>query len=147
MLPISKTNLIVGVKFYDSFNWYLAPKILWAINLDKMPKSDKVKYFEIINKVRKDLNILNEHNFEQFIKSIECFKLNTKTLKEDMKNILDKDLNFIEDFVPSIYLDLNNKKFYVINTLKNYYKNSLLDFELQEFQDLDIIDKKFHYWN
>lgn len=146
MLAQYKNNLIVGVQFNNTFNWYLSPKILWAIDLNKALKNEKVKYVDLLNSTRQKLEILTTNNFKSFLNNMEQFKLNTLELKNDFKNITNADLNFIQDFVPSIFIDVNNKLFYVISPLTDYFKNTACDFDLKELNDLNIIPTKFQYW-
>lgn len=147
MLPSFNNNVIVGIKFNNVFNWYLAPKILWALNLDKAQNTDKIKYVNLINKVRKNLEVLNNENFNEFLLNLEPLKLNVLEFKKNIKEIVNFDINFIEDFVPSIFIDVDDKTFYVIKPIYEYFVNTIPSkWKILDDDFLEKIDPKYYYW-
>ena len=147
MLPSFNNNVIVGIKFNNVFNWYLAPKILWALNLDKAQNTDKIKYVNLINKVRKNLEVLNSKNFNEFLLNLEPLKLNVLEFKKNINEIVSFDINFIEDFVPSIFIDVDNKIFYVIEPIYKYFVNTIPSkWKISDDDFLEKIDPKYYYW-
>ncbi len=147
MIPSFNNNVIVGIKFNNVFNWYLAPKILWALNLDKAQNTDKIKYVNLINKVRKNLEVLNNENFNEFLLNLEPLKLNVLEFKKNIKEIVNFDINFIEDFVPSIFIDVDDKIFYVIKPIYEYFVNTIPSkWKILDDDFLEKIDPKYYYW-
>ena len=147
MLPSFNNNVIVGIKFNNVFNWYLAPKILWALNLDKAQNADKIKYVNLINKVRKNLEVLNNENFNEFLLNLEPLKLNVLEFKKNIKEIVSFDINFIEDFVPSIFIDVDDKIFYVVKPIYKYFVNTIPSkWKISDDDFLEKIDPKYYYW-
>ena len=147
MLPSFNNNVIVGIKFNNVFNWYLAPKILWALNLDKAQNTDKIKYVNLINKVRKNLEVLNSKNFNEFLLNLEPLKLNVLEFKKNINEIVSFDINFIEDFVPSIFIDVDNKIFYVIKPIYKYFVNTIpCKWKISDDEFLEKFDPKYYYW-
>lgn len=147
MLPSFNNNVIVGIKFNNVFNWYLAPKILWALNLDKAQNTDKIKYVNLINKVRKNLEVLNNENFNEFLLNLEPLKLNVLEFKKNINEIVSFDINFIEDFVPSIFIDVDDKIFYVIKPIYEYFVNTIPSkWKISDDDFLEKIDPKYYYW-
>lgn len=147
MLPSFNNNVIVGIKFNNVFNWYLAPKILWALNLDKAQNTDKIKYVNLINKVRKNLEVLNSKNFNEFLLNLEPLKLNVLEFKKNINEIVSFDINFIEDFVPSIFIDVDDKIFYVIKPIYEYFVNTIPSkWKILDDDFLEKIDPQYYYW-
>lgn len=147
MLPSFNNNVIVGIKFNNVFNWYLAPKILWALNLDKAQNTDKIKYVNLINKVRKNLEVLNNENFNEFLLNLEPLKLNVLEFKKNINGIVSFDINFIEDFVPSIFIDVDDKIFYVVKPIYEYFVNTIPSkWKISDDDFLEKIDPKYYYW-
>lgn len=147
MIPIKDKNIIVGVKYKEKFKWYLTPKVLWVFNLNTLNPGERIKYAKEIIDYRKDLNVINKLNISTFLNNISELKTDTFTLKNSMSAMLQHDDRFIEDFLPALYVDFDQKVYYAHCENIDYYKTSITaDFTFVDEDFLEHINSEYYYW-
>ena len=147
MIPTKDKNIIVGVKHKNSFKWYLTPKSLWIFDLSKINPGERIKYAKDIVEYRSNLDIISKDNYNQFIASIHELKIDTMQLKTDMLDMTMYDPTFIEDYLPALYVDFDNKTYYAHNENMEYYKSGISkDFNFVNEDFLDYIPQEYRYW-
>lgn len=148
MIPVKDKNIIVGVKHKGKFKWYLTPKSIWAFDFNKLNPGERIKYAKDIINYRKDLNVITATNFVSFLNNIAELKTDVFSLQNDMTDMLHHDDRFIEDFLPALYIDFDNKIYYAHTENVEYYKQCISkDFVFKDEDFIEHIDPEYYYWH
>lgn len=112
--PLYDENIIVGVKYLDNINWYVAYKDLWYMDLKKLTSKEYENYMSIseLANIRKNINIINKNNVKDFLNSIEEYKADINILRLKIFNALKENNDELEDFYPVLFIDFDEKIFY-----------------------------------
>lgn len=147
MIPIKNKNIIVGVKNKNKFKWYISPKVIWAFDLSTLNPGEHIKYAKDIIEYRPDLEVIDNINFNVLLANIADLRVDTRDLRNDLNDLLLYDENFIEDYLPSIFVDFDKKMYYAHNSNVDYYKRSISkDFTFVDEDFLHLIDPIYYYW-
>lgn len=113
-MPEYAETLITAIKYKGKFCWYVSNKSFWYLDLrkftlamlrvQKATEEDLEDYSERCN-----IDIVNEHRAEEFIRAMEEYRVETEELRAW---IVDNKLETIEelwDVVPVILVDFDQK--------------------------------------
>lgn len=147
MIPVKDKNIIVGVKYRNSFKWYLTPKSLWIFDLNTLNPGERIKYAKDIVSYREELDIIDSTSIPLLLANIADFKIDTMKLRTDMRDMMLFDESFVEDYLPALYIDFDTKTYYAHNENIDYYKKGISkDFTFVDEDFLSHIDPVYYYW-
>lgn len=147
MIPTKDKNIIVGVKYKNIFKWYLTPKSIWIFDINKLNPGERIKYAKDIVEYRSGLDIINKNNISTFLANIIDLKIDPIKLGTDMKDMMIFDSSFVEDYLPTLYVDFDTMTYIAHNETIEYYKTGLSqDFSFKDEDFLDYIPSEYRYW-
>ena len=115
-LPKYNEKIIVLVRYKASYQWYVTDKEIWFLDLRKLIASFSNKGYMVSDpndfSDRFDIDVVSEHNAENFLTSIQEAKASNDELREMMQ---DKIYSHITDMSPVLYVDFDDRK------LSSYY--------------------------
>lgn len=115
--PIYDNIIIVGVILNKKFEWYIASKLFWIMDLEKLSKEDYDEFFEDKEnkEIRKDILRLSEKNVKSFLEKIKQYKVNdiNELRLKILKKIEEQNEEMgLEEFYPALLLDFDKKILY-----------------------------------
>lgn len=148
--PTYDDNVIIGIKFNNTFNWYILNKLLCLLNLNVLDKNQLDNYMSnnALNEIRKDLIIINKDNASEFISRIKTFKSNKDELILELTNMTLKDqIGDFDIFYPVLFLDFDEEIMYSQYpepfAFEKYLPNKWI-FKYEDFTKL--IEENEKYW-
>ncbi|KAB8126072.1 hypothetical protein F9U64_20785 [Gracilibacillus oryzae] len=156
--PKALENIIVGLVVNNRFKWYVSPKDIWFLDMKKQEEAYIKKFKEIglknifnsiINDERKDIEILDEYSFKEFVSRINKYSVSADELRELL--ILNLHTESKEDtfynFLPSLYINLDMRKLYSMYPEPASYEDFVPENWMGIYQDfLSKIDREEKYW-
>lgn len=147
MIPIKDKNIIVGVKYKDKFKWYICPKILWVFDLSILNPGQRIKYAKEISTYRPDLEYINDKNFTKLLDNISELNIDTYKLAFNYSNMIAHDERFIEDYLPSLYIDFDEKIYYYHTENSDLYLRGMTrEYKYIDEDFLYHISEENRYW-
>ncbi|MBC2248581.1 hypothetical protein HCB49_01005 [Listeria sp. FSL L7-0123] len=143
LIPEYAENIIVGVKYNGSFNWYITDTELWYLDYNQAGYS-----IEEYPKERKNMSILNENTANSFLINIESFKSSTNSLKQNFfKELNQNKEEATYNYNPSILIDFDNQILYSNYPESISFEEYLPDNWNGYFQRFfENIPQKYRYW-
>ncbi|WP_219619283.1 hypothetical protein [Carnobacterium maltaromaticum] len=101
-------NIIVGVKYKGSFNWYITDTELWYLDYNQAGYSTD-QYPE----ERRNISVLNKNTASAFFRNIENDRSSTNSIKLNFFKELSKNKAEARyNYNPSLLIDFDNQIFY-----------------------------------
>ncbi|TYV37149.1 hypothetical protein [Listeria monocytogenes] len=143
LIPKYAENIIVGVKYNDSFNWYITDTELWYLDYKQACYS-----IEEYPKERKNISILNENTANSFLINIESFKSSTNSLKKNFFKELNRNKEEVTyDYNPSLLVDFDNQILYSNYPESISFEEYIPDNWSGYFQRFfENIPQEYRYW-
>ncbi|MBC2328635.1 hypothetical protein [Listeria swaminathanii] len=143
LIPEYAENIIVGVKYNGSFNWYITDPELWYLDYNQAGYS-----IEEYPKERKNMSILNENTANSFLINIESFKSSTNSLKQNFfKELNQNKEEATYNYNPSILIDFDNQILYSNYPESISFEEYIPDNWNGYFQRFfENIPQKYRYW-
>lgn len=146
--PQYAENIIVLVRYMESYKWFVTDKEIWFLDLKKRITAYIEHGFHFPNpndfSERFDIPIVNENTAQEFLEHISDNEVKIKEFKYILKQDIDTD---ISDMYPALYIDFDQKvlisyypepasyELYVPDGWNGYYKNNVED-----------IPEQYWYW-
>lgn len=150
--PVYDDIIIVGIFYKNEFNWYIADKYIWIMDLKKFLNNielEKLSDESVYYKIRKDIITLSEKNVEIFLDRLRDYKVDTNLLRLEIFNeIIKRGSNLdLEDYYPVLMLDFNKKILYSQYPepieFEKYIPN---DWKGKYESFIEYVDLKDRYW-
>jgi hypothetical protein len=141
-------NIIVQVKYMNSYRWFVADKEIWFLDLKKLIASYLEKGFEIPNpddfSDRFNIAIVNEDTAEDFLQKISDFEVRTEELRKMLEQ---RTYSHISDMLPSLYVDFDDKELTSYYPEPASYELYVPDGWLGKYgQFIGVIPEDYRYW-
>lgn len=138
MLPIQNDYVLVGLTWHGEFNYYVAPKYIWYLDMFKGPPEDGVEYHLGIYTV-------DEAHEEEYIRRLEPFKRSVERLRDELGMCITDGER--RGYYPYVLIDFDRR--HVRDYLGDYWiKDRVPDGwtgEFKEVKDEDFPPDK-RYW-
>ncbi len=149
--PIYDKEIIVGVIFNNTFNWYITDKFFWIMDLKKLSKIDYDNYFSNneLKKVRNGIIVLSKENAELFLDNIKEYKADVNILRLNILNEITKknEEDELEEYYPSLMIDFDKNILYSQYPEPLGFENYVPDnWEGKYISFIDNIENKNKYW-
>lgn len=149
--PVYDEIIIVGIIFNNKFNWYIANKELWILDLTKLSKNNFENYFKTpINKqIRENIITLSDDNAKLFLDRLQVFKVDN--IDQLRLNILDEIKNpnseGLEDYYPTLMINFDEKILYSQFPEPFAYEKYIPNDWIGKYDSfIDYIELKNKYW-
>ena len=161
--PQSTENIIVGLKYENSFSWYVTKKDIWFMDTEKLKAAYAIKFkeyglplsnltFGVADPERQDIPVLNEYTIGLFKSRLEKNLVTVDKLKERLQSCVatndSEQVHF--DFLPSLYLDFDKHCLYSMYTEPASFEDAVpnnWNGKYINFLGLIEQDQKFWYDN
>ena len=151
LCPLYAKNIIVAVLYHASLKWYISDSELWFMDLTKRSQAFQDQgytiYADEIDELRRDCLILDTNNIAAFLSQISDYEISTSELRQLFQEALQKSQCAINDFVPALYLDFDQKIFYSWFPEPIFYEKFVPNGWVAKYKNfLNNISDNARYW-
>ena len=156
--PIYCTNIIVGVKSKEKFNWFVTDKKLWYLDYTKLYKSLENMYtqmgrsnkrflyevgdFASFCQKRWGISTINNKTVSKFLAMIESYSADAEEL-----SVLFKSNPNDTTFYPALLVDFDKKVFYSYFPEPENFQAFVPDDWYGTYEKFDLlIPDEYRYW-